>query len=239
MKTGNIKLYLYLQTHGTVIRTQCFRKDICIVYPVLKALRDAEIVDSPAGILFSGLEHVGPPGICVGLVGINGSESIHKTIVKQLGKLLPFLVGKTRICPVCFRILQIDLPVGHIEVPAQDHRLLLLQLLEIRSEIVLPLHSVVKPFKLSFGIWSIHIHKIKSLEFQSDYAALIIVLLDADTAGGGYRFDFGKYRSAGIAFFLRIIPELVIALKLQLYLTLLQLGFLQAEYIGISLPEKI
>ena len=42
-------------------------------------------------------------------------------------KLCPLLIGKSGILPVRLGIFQIDLLMRHVQVTAEDHRLLLLQ----------------------------------------------------------------------------------------------------------------
>ena len=52
-------------------------------------------------------------------------------------------------------------------------------------------------------------------------------------------FVVGKDGGAGVAFLLGIVPVLVIVGKLQIYLAFLELRFLKAEDVGVSLMEKI
>ena len=49
-------------------------------------------------------------------------------------------------------VLQVELLMGHVEIAAQHHRLLFVQLHEVGSEVVLPLHPVVDAGQLVLGV---------------------------------------------------------------------------------------
>ena len=65
------------------------------------------------------------------------------------------------------------------------------------------------------------------------------MLRDANAIAYRKRFLFGKDGSAGIAFFLRIIPVLVIARKGKVNLSFLQFSLLNTECICIDFMEEI
>ena len=106
-----------------------FGMDCSALESVAKTLGYAEIIDTPACILGAGLETVGPPGINACGIGIKIAEGIDKTSCQKSGKAVSFLVGKTGIFAVGLGIFQVNLLVSYIEISAEDHRLILLQLL--------------------------------------------------------------------------------------------------------------
>ncbi|MNC25587.1 hypothetical protein D3C75_736780 [compost metagenome] len=116
---------------------------------------------------------------------------------------------------------------------------MLVQLHEITPEAVLPLHPEGQPGQIPTGIGGIDVHQVKIPEFQRQHTALRLFIL-FQPVPYGQRFDAGKYRSAGIAFFDRVIPILPVRLPMiQLNLPLLELGLLQAENIRIGFLETL
>ena len=81
------------------------------------------------------------------------------------------------------RILQVDLLMGHIQIPAVDHGLALFQTLHVAQEGLLPLHPVVKPCKLPLGIGHIDRNHEILLIFRGNHPPFLIVLLRPDAEG--------------------------------------------------------
>ena len=129
--------------------------------------------------------------------------------------------------------------MSHIQVAAEDNRLFLFQGFEISKKSVFPFHAVGKPFQLILGVGRVYGYHIIMIKFKSDHTALPVMLLDSDSIGNAERLFLCKNGRSGISLFLRIIPVLMIAGKLQTDLAFLQLGFLNTEDIGIRFPEKI
>ena len=73
------------------------------------------------------MEAVGPPGIGSLKIGVKIPEGIDKAVVQKLRKFCPLFIGKSGVFAVGLRILQVDLPVRHIQVPAENDRLFLFQ----------------------------------------------------------------------------------------------------------------
>ena len=95
--------------------------------------------------------------------GYRCAEGIGKAAGEQLGHLGPLLVGEARVHAVGLGVFQVDLLMGHVQVAAVDHRLLAVQLQQVRPDIVLPLHAVVQPGQLILGVGGIAAHQIKIL----------------------------------------------------------------------------
>ena len=150
-------------------------------------------------------------------------------------KLCPLLIGKSGILPVRLGIFQIDLPMRHVQVAAEDHRLLPLQFFQIREEILLPLHPVWQSRQLILGIGRVHRHHIVFRKLRRNDTALLVVLLHANAVGHRQRLLLREHGRARIALLHRIIPVLVISRQIQVDLPLLQLALLNAENIRIHL----
>ena len=127
---------------------------------VFQTLRYHEIINSPSGILLSCLKTVRPPGINAFCVRIKKTKRINKSTVKQGTEFFSFLICKSGVLTIGLWIFQIDLCMCHIHIPTYYHRLCLFQLLQILSEIILPLHTIVQPCKFTLGIWCIHSDQI-------------------------------------------------------------------------------
>ena len=134
---------------------------------------------------------------------------------------------------VRLRILQINLLMRHIEIAAENHRMRLLQLLQIPQEIILPGLAVGKPLQLFLRIRDILRDQPVVWILQSDDSSLMVVLLDAHTVSHRQRLLLCEHRRAGVPLLLRVRPVLMITRKSQFRLPFLHLGLLQAD--GIRL----
>ena len=90
------------------------------------------------------MEAVAPPRIRAREVGIAVAERIREPGLQQLGELAALLVREARVAAVRAGVLQIDLLMRHIQVAADDHRLLPVERDEIGAERIVPGHAVVK-----------------------------------------------------------------------------------------------
>ena len=75
--------------------------------------------------------------------------------------------------------------------------------------------------------------------FQGHNPALVVQLFYTDAVTDRNRLVLGKDGCAGIAFFLGIVPILVVAGKRKIQLAFRQLGFLQAEKVCICFLKKV
>ena len=197
-----------------------------------------EIVDAPAGILLAGLKTIRPPGI-LHLVGIFKAEGVGEAIGQQLAELGALLVGEARIMAVGFRILDIDLLVGHVQVAAEDDGLLGIEALEIGLEIILPRHAVVETLKTVLRVGRIAAHQEEVVHLEGDDAPLMVVHVDADAIGDAERFPTGEDGGAGVAFLVGIVPIALVALEGYVELSGLHLRLLKTEEVGIQLLEYL
>src|SRR3989344_7213769 len=106
-------------------------------------LRGTEIIDPPADVLFSSIEHVAPPGVMAGVFG-EQPERVQEARIENPAKALPLFVCEAGVLPVGFRMRQVTLLVCHIQITAENYRLFLLQLFNIQQEITIPLLAVIQ-----------------------------------------------------------------------------------------------
>ena len=125
-----------------------------------------------------------------------------------------------------------------IQITADNHRLFLVELMQIGSECILPRHPVVNPLQTVLRVRRIAGDQEKRRIFQRDDASLMVKRFYSDTVGNILRRVLCKYCRAGIAFFLCRIPELLIAGEVKLHLMRLCLRLLQTEKIGVQRVEN-
>ena len=211
--------------------------DAGAVDPFAQPVRDQKIVDAPAGILLPGLEHIAPPGVGAGLIGVQIPEGIGKAAFQQLGEAFTLLIREAGVTPVGGGILQIDLLVGNIQIAAEDHGLDLIQTAQVCSEGFLPFHPMINSCKLPLGIGGVAGDKIEFRVLQGDDPAFCIQFRHADAAGDIHGGVAGKDGGAGIALLFGVAPVLLIAGQLKLDLSFLQLRLLKAEKVRIQLGK--
>ena len=128
-----------------MVAAKNIRVDLGVLQFRLQPVRGDKVVNTPTGILLSGVEHIAPPAVYAGGIRVKVAESIGKSAIQQGGHFASLFIGKTGVFVVGLWILQVDLPVGHIQVATEDHRFVLIQGLQISKKVVLPLHTVVQP----------------------------------------------------------------------------------------------
>ena len=166
------------------------------------------------------------------------TEAVRKARSLQLAELSALLVRKACILAVSLRILQINLLSRHIQIPADNNRLLRIQLLQISAEHILPHHAVIKTRQPILGIRRIHRHQIKALKLQRNHTPFLIVLLLSQSISNSQRLNLRKNSSTAVALALRTVPILLIAGKHKIRLLTLHLRFLQANNIRCRLLQK-
>ena len=119
---------------------------------IFDPVRDNKIVNSPAGVVFSGIKTIAPPTVNAGCIRIQKAEGIGKAGSQQFAKTVPFFIGETGTAPVGGRIFQVDFLMGHIQVTAGDDRLFLVELTQVSTEGFVPLQPVIDPGQSLLGI---------------------------------------------------------------------------------------
>ena len=208
--------------------------DFCTLKLILQLWRCNKIVNSPPCILLSCFKSVRPPGISALCIRIKITECIDKSTFQHLTKACSLFICKSGIFPVGLRILQVDLLMCHIEIPAADHRLTFLQFQQVCQKILFPVHTVFQSAQFTLGIWCIYSHQIKFFIFQGDHTSFFVMFLNSNSIRHRQWLFLCKNSSSGISPSVGIIPILIISRKFQLHLPLLAFRFLQAENIRIK-----
>ena len=99
-----------------------------------QAVGDDEVVDAPPHVLLSGVEAVAPPGVGPFQIGIFGAEGVGEACPQQGRHLPPLFIRKAGVAAVGLGVLQVDLPVGNVQIAAKHDGLLLVQRLQMRPE---------------------------------------------------------------------------------------------------------
>ena len=129
--------------------------------------------------------------------------------------------------------------MSHVEVSAEKHGLLLVQREQVIPERIVPHHAVIEPLELRLAVRGIAGHYIIILVLRSYHPSLIVMLLDSEAIAHRDRLLLRKKRRPGVALLLSIVPVLVVAGQVQIYLALLQLAFLNAEHVRIHILEIV
>ena len=129
--------------------------------------------------------------------------------------------------------------MGHIEVAAHDDGFLLVEFHQIATEGVLPRHAVVQTLEAVLAVGCVTGHEVETGHLEGDDTALMVMLLDADAIGHAHRFVPAVDGRARVPLLLGIVPIGAVTVKLQVQLSLLHLGLLQAEEIGVQFLEDV
>ena len=162
------------------------------------------------------------------------AEGVRKARIQQLGHLAALLIGEARIHAVGLGVLEVDLLMGHVQIAAQQHGLDLIELLQIRPEVVLPLHAVVQSLQAVLGVGRVAAHQIERAHVAGDDPALVVVLVDADAVGHALHGHAAEHRRAGIALPVGAVEVLLVTGQIHRALPLLHLDLLQAQHVRIQ-----
>ena len=170
---------------------------------------------------------------------IEMAESVGKTGRKPSAKLAALLVSKSRIATVALRVLQVYLLMSHIEIAADDYSFFFFFLFYKIEKIVFLVHTIVETLEFVLGIGNIDVDEEEVIHLKCNDTPLVVVLVNADTIIDVERSVSGESSRSGISLFIGIVPERLISFKVQVKLSCLHLGFLNAEEIGVELTEDV
>ena len=154
------------------------------------------------------------------------AESVDEACIQKLLQLAALFVSEARIAAVGLGVLQVDLLVRYIEIPADDDGLLRIQPLEVRAEGVFPRHAVVEATEVILRIRRVHCDEVEVGILEGDDATLLVVLLDADAVADAERLMTGIDSGTRIAFLHGIVPVADVAGQVGIKLTRLHLRLL-------------
>ena len=165
------------------------------------------------------------------------AERVGKSTLEHHSEFFALLVRKSSVTTVGFRIFQVDFLMRHVQVAAEHHGLSGIEVEDVAAEGVVPRHAIVQAPQFVLRVGGVDGDEIKVVKLKGDDAAFVVVLLLSKAVGHAQRTDAGEDTSARIAFLFGVIPITFVAVKGDVYLAFLQLGFLQAEAVGIE-PGK-
>ena len=183
------------------------------------------------------METVAPPGVDALLSRMQVAERVGKTSLQQSRHLVALLVGEARILSVSLGILEVYLIVCHIHIATHHHRLAAVQPLQVASEVILPPHAVVQPAKSVLAVGRIYTHEEEVVHLQRNHSALVVMLVDAHPVGDCQRLHAAVDGRSAVALLVGEVPPRAVSRELQVQLTRLHLGLLQAEEVGIKRLE--
>lgn len=224
---------------GAVVAAGDVRVDGCVVEVGEQALADEEVVDTPADVLLPGLIAVTPPGVRVLNVAVDCSEGVHESGVEQPAHAVALLVGEAGTFAVRFGVLEVYLPVCHIHIAADDYRFMAVEFENIVQKLLFPVHPVVQPGKFRLRIGRVDVDEVKTVVFERYGATLVVVALNPDALADAQRVGVRNGGRAGVALLVGGVVVGLVAVEIEVNLTLLQLGFLQAEPVGGEVVENI
>ena len=103
------------------------------------------------------------------------AERILKPCLKQARELLPFLVSEACAAAICLGILYVYLLMRHVKVTTEDDGFAAVKCRYVRTESVLPLHTIVKAFQPVLRIGHIGSENVVPLIFQRHHPAFMVV----------------------------------------------------------------
>ncbi len=150
-----------------MVRTKNMRMNSDIMYPWNQRPWVEEIIDSPTGIISSGISEIRPPSIGSDNFGIPFSEYINHADIQELFESWSFLLGKSVFSFILFGMFEVYGHVCDIEVSAEDDRLMGLQFCHKISHGFIPFLAITEAWEVILGIWNIGRDIVEILEFQS------------------------------------------------------------------------
>ena len=127
----------------------------------------------------------------------------------------------------------------HVQVATQDDRFAGIQRQQILTEVVLPRHAIVQAFQSVLRVRRVTCNQKELFHFKRDDTALVVVFVDTNAVGDVEWMVAGENRCAGVSLFIGVVPVTLVTVILKVELTFLHLRLLQAEEIGIQLPEGL
>ena len=127
--------------------------------------------------------------------------------------------------------------MGHIQVAAEDDRLLGVQTQQVGPEVIFPRHPVIQPLEAVLTVGSIAVDEVEAGVFQRQHAALVVVLLPADAGGDAQGRGLAPAGRAGVALFLRRVGIFCVAFRSKISLPGLHLRFLHREHVRVQRGE--
>src|ERR1700678_2807746 len=213
--------------------------------------RYENIVDSPPDVARPRIGKMAPPRV-VPIALREHAERIDEARVHEILESGALLVRESLLAAIGLGIGQVELGVRHIQIAAENDRLLLFQLLAIGEKGRIPVFETQRQAaEVILGVWRVDRHHVEPVELRRhDPAFLGGVALQlvgkgearrecfGKTVDHGQRFLLGEDRRARIALLHGGIPILAIIGQVDLELPALGLGLLQTDDVGPVFVKK-
>ena len=162
------------------------------------------------------------------------AERVHEARADKIAEARALLIGEAGVAHVLLRPRQIDFLVGDVEIAAEEHGLFLLQLLRVGEQRAVPLLPEADAHKLGLRVGHVDADDVAVVELRGDRAALGVVRHRSEAERDGHGFLFREERGAAVAFFLRGVPDHLVALgpRDALHVAGQRLHFLEANHVG-------
>jgi len=202
-----------------------------------QALSRHEIVDPPPDVPGPAVAHLAPPGVVAGPL-FKLAERVHEAAPEEPPEARPLLVREAGVAAVRPRVGEIDLLMGHVQVPAEDSRLPPgLKPGEVPEERWVPLpDAVVEPGQAPLRVRLVDVHNPVIGKLRRQHPALPVMRCHADPAAHLRGPHTGQHRGPAVALLLGAVPvDLVPAGPFHvLHVARLRLGLLQAHDVGVA-----
>lgn len=174
-----------MQGDRTVVATHRLVANLAVAQARHQTRRQNKVIEPPADVLLPRVHHVGPEGVGVLLFGVELAEAVGKACLEQLAEALPLLGGEAGILFIALWVFQVDLLVRDVEVAAQHHRLLDVELTQVHAKVLIPGLAVVQSHEASARVWYVRCHQVEVGELCSNDPALLVMLFFAWIIGNG------------------------------------------------------
>lgn len=166
-----------MESDGAVVTPHGCVTNLAVTQTWEQSSREHEVVQAPAHVLGPRVHHVRPEGVGVGLFRIQLAEAIGKASGQELAETLALFGSEACVLPIAFRVLQVNLLVGNIEVTTQHQGLATVQVAQVCSEVYIPRFAVVEANQATPSIGHICGNQEEGSELGSDHTSLFVVLL--------------------------------------------------------------
>ena len=99
-----------------MVAAEVLRVDEAVLHTVAEAVGAEKIVDTPTGVLLSGVEHIAPPAVRALPIRIEQAEAVGEAGGEKLRHFASLLVGEAGVAAVRLVVFEVDFLVGDIRI---------------------------------------------------------------------------------------------------------------------------
>ena len=134
---------------------------------------------------------------------------------------------------------EVDLLVCDVEVSAGHNGLMCVKLEQEEAEALIPAHTLFDAREALLGVGRVDVHEPERGKLKGTDAPLVIRNVTPDLADDPQGILAREHRRARVALALGKVPGLEVSGQVKLDLSLLQLGLLDGEHVGVQLGEDL